>query len=178
VVGATFDGFAIPADTSDIRTRLVMALDIAAGLVSFPALSEEWISVSKTSDSHPTEIFLDVSSITIKKNIRVAHTKYVPILSWPNNAQPLDGAELGIQLVSFNCKIALVEVGSMGLHFANGREGVIDVVPSWIPAEGPLTKRMLKLVCTFQNQRATSQIRAFHGSLMGLHRQSSDQVAV
>jgi hypothetical protein len=130
-----------------MRTRIVFAMALAAALVYSAAHAEEWLSLSKTSDDRPVEIFIDMSSITVKNNIRTAKTKYVPLLPWRNNAQPIDEAAFGIQRRSFDCKTGMVQVGAMELHSADGSLGFIDVEQSWKPADEPLTKKMLKLVC-------------------------------
>jgi hypothetical protein len=143
-----------------MRTRNVFAIAIAAALANSPSRAEEWVSVKKTSDSHPTEISLDVSSITVKKNIRIAQTKYVALLPWPDNAQPFDGAAFGIRRVSFDCKSALTKVGSVELHYTDGRMGWLDVKQTWTPAADGFAKKMLRVVCAYKDPKRTGVPRA------------------
>jgi hypothetical protein len=133
-------------------TRIVFAMAMGAALVSPAALAEGWISVQKTTGDRPTEIFLDISSIVLKGEIRSAQTKYVALLPWRNSAQPTNGAAFGIQRTSFNCNAGLVQVGGIELHSADGGSmGFIDVEQSWKPVDDPLTKQILDIVCTFKN---------------------------
>jgi hypothetical protein len=123
---------------------------IAAALASFPALAEVWVSLSKTSDSHPTEIFLDISSITVIDNIRSAQTKSVALLPWRDNTQPFNGAAYGIQRRSFDCNAGLIQFGGIVLHSADGRiAAYLDVEQSWKPVDDPLTKKIFDLVCAW-----------------------------
>ena len=96
-----------------MRTRIVIPTALAAVLACNAAHAEEWLSLSKTSDSHPTEILLDLSSITVKKNIRTAQTKHRPLLPWADGTQPPGGVAFGLQNMSFNCKSALARTGSV-----------------------------------------------------------------
>jgi hypothetical protein len=75
-----------------MRTGIVLAVAVAMTLACPAAIAEEWLSLSKTSDSHPTEMFLDLASITVKTNIRIAEMKFVPLLPWADGTQLLDGA--------------------------------------------------------------------------------------
>jgi hypothetical protein len=134
-----------------MRTRIVIAIALATTLVSRAAPAEEWLSLSKTSGDRPMEIFIDMSSIVLKNDIRIAQTKFVAVLPWRDNAQPLDGAVFGIQRRSFDCNAGLVQVGGMELHSADDSSvGFIDVEQSWKPAEDPLTKKMFDLVCSWK----------------------------
>ena len=118
------------------------------------AHAEEWLSLSKTSGDRPTEIFIDLSSIALKNDIRIAQTKYVALLPWHDNAQPFNGAAFGIRRVSFKCKSALANVGSVELHFSDGGSaGFFDVEQSWKPVDDPVTKRMFDFVCAFKSPR-------------------------
>ena len=131
-----------------MRTRTVFVAAMAAALACSAALAEDWLSLSKTSDDRPTEIFIDLSSIALKDNIRIAQTKWVALLPWRNNAQPFNGAAYGFQRRSFDCTAGLVQVGGMELHSADGKiAAFLDVKPSWSPAEDLLTKKMFDLVC-------------------------------
>jgi hypothetical protein len=67
---------------------------MAATLASAALHAEEWLSLSKTSGDRPTEIFIDLSSIVLKNDIRIAQTKYVAILPWRDNAQPFNGCRI------------------------------------------------------------------------------------
>jgi hypothetical protein len=147
-----FDSRPIAADTDPMRTRIVFFLVLAAQLVSSAAHAEEWLSLAKTTDDRPTEVFIDMSSILLKDNIRIANTKYVALLPWRDNAQPFNGAAFGFQHRSFDCNAELVQMGGIELHSADGRiVGFLDVEQSWKPADDPLTTKMLDLVCAFKN---------------------------
>jgi hypothetical protein len=134
-----------------MRTRIAFAIAMAATLASAALHAEEWLSLSKTSGDRPTEIFIDLSSIVLKNDIRIAQTKYVAILPWRDNAQPFNGAAFGIQHSSFDCNAGLIQAGGTELHSADGGSlGFIDVEQSWKPAEDPLTKKMFDLVCAWK----------------------------
>jgi hypothetical protein len=149
-----FDTRCSAADTLWMRTRIVFALAIATTLASTALLAAEWVSLTKTSGDRPREIFIDMSSIVLKDDIRNAQTKYVALLPWRDNAQPFNGAAFGIQRTSFNCNAGLVQVGGVELHSADGGSmGFIDVEQSWKPVDDPLTKKILDIVCTFKNPR-------------------------
>ena len=131
-----------------MQTRIVVAVTLTAALTGSPAHAEEWLSVSKTSDDHPTEIFIDISSIVLKDNIRIAQTKWVALLPWPGHAQPFNGAAFGFQRWSFDCTAGLVQTGGAELHSADGRiAGFLDGEQRWRPVEDPVTKKMFDLVC-------------------------------
>ena len=134
-----------------MQTRIVFAIALAAALVSSAAHAEDWLSLSKTSDDRPTEIFIDLSSIMLKDNIRTAETKFVALLPWRNNAQPINGAAFGIQRRSFDCTAGLIQDGGIALHYTDGKiAGFLDVEQSWQPAEDALTKKMFDLVCAWK----------------------------
>jgi hypothetical protein len=128
---------------------------MAATLPSAALHAQEWLSLTKTSGDRPTEIFIDVSSIAVKNNIRTAQTKSVPLLPWPDNAKPFNGAAIGIQRMSFDCNAGLVQVGGIELHSADGGSvAFLDVEQSWKPVEDPLTKKMFDLVCALNLRSA------------------------
>jgi len=134
-----------------MRTRIVFVMATLATLASPVLPAEEWLSLSKTSDEHPTEFFIDISSIVLKDNIRSAQTKSVALLPWRDNTLPFNGASYGIQRRSFDCNAGLVQVGGSELHFADGRiAGFLDVEQSWNPVEDPLSKKMFDLVCAWK----------------------------
>jgi hypothetical protein len=141
----------IAADTADMRTRIVIVMALAATLVCPAVYAEEWLSLSKTSDERPTEIFIDLSSIAVENNIRSAQTKSVALLPWRNSAQPFNGATFGLQRISFDCNAGLVQVGGIVLHSADGSSvAFFNVEQSWKPLEDPLTKKMFDLVCAWK----------------------------
>jgi hypothetical protein len=119
-----------------MRTGTVFVIAMTAALACSAAYAEYWLSLSKTSDDRPTEIFIDMSSIVLKDNIRIAQTKSVAVLPWRDNAQPFNGAAYGFQRRSFDCTAGLVQLGGMELHSADGKiAGFLDVEQSWKPAE-------------------------------------------
>jgi hypothetical protein len=129
-------------------------MTLATAFVCRAALAEDWRSLSKTSGDRPVEIFIDMSSISAKNDIRAARTKSVPLLPWRNNAQPSNGAAYGIQRRSFDCSAGLVQFGGIALHSADGGSlGFIDVEQTWKPAEDPLTKQMFDIVCAFKSPK-------------------------
>jgi hypothetical protein len=136
-----------------MRTRIVFAMAFAAALVCSTAHAEEWVSLSKTSCDRPTEIFIDMSSIEQKNNIRTAHMKYVSLLPRRGDNQSSDRVAFGIQPMSFDCEASLVRADSVELHYRDTeRLGFIDIEKSWKPAD-PLTKKILDLVCAFKSTR-------------------------
>jgi hypothetical protein len=134
-----------------MRTRFVFVMAMATTLVSPAAHAEDWRFLSKTSDDHPAEIFIDMSSIVLKDNIRSAQTKNVALLPWHDGTRPFNGAAYGIQRVSFNCNAALVQVGGPELHPVDGRiVAFLNVEQSWKPVDDSLTKKMFDLVCAWK----------------------------
>jgi hypothetical protein len=134
-----------------MRTRIVFAMALAAALVSPAALADEWMSISKTSDSHATETFLDPSSITVTDNIRTVRTKSVLLSPRNDNERRIAFA---LRPMSFDCKASLVQAGSVEIHYTDiERLGFIDVERSWKPAEDPLTKKMFDLVCAWETNQ-------------------------
>jgi hypothetical protein len=149
LVFCLLDTYRSSADTLSMRTRIVFAVVLAAALVCSAAHAEQWLSLSKTSADRPTEIFIDMSSIVQKDEIRSVRTKYVALLPCPITHS--HGAAFGIQRRSFDCNAGLVQVGGVELHSSDGASaGFLDVEQSWKPADGPLTKRMFDLVCAWK----------------------------
>jgi hypothetical protein len=48
-----------------MQTRIVFAIALVAALVWSAAHAEDWLSLPKTSDDRPTEIFIDLSSMSV-----------------------------------------------------------------------------------------------------------------
>jgi hypothetical protein len=145
---SVFDTHRIPADTSVMRTRIVLAMALAATLVSPAAPADEWISISKTSDSHATETFLDLSSIPVTDNIRAVRTKSVLLSPRNDNERRI---AFGLQPMAFDCRASLVQAGSVEIHYTGTeRLGFIDTHKYWKPADDPLTKKMFDLVCEWK----------------------------
>jgi hypothetical protein len=143
-----FDSRSLATDTTRMRTRIMFAVAVATALICPAAHAEDWRSLCKSSDDHPTEIFIDMSSVVLKDNIRIAKTKHVALLPWRDNTQPFNHAVWGIQRVSIDCNAGLIQVGGIELHSAGGRiAGFLDVEQSWKPAEDSLTKKMFDFVC-------------------------------
>jgi hypothetical protein len=137
-----------------MRTGTVFVTAMAAALTFSVARAENWLSLFKISDDRPTEIFIDLSSITLKDNIRSAQTKKVALLPWRDNTQPFNGAAYGIQRVSFDCNAGLVQVGGPELHSVDGRiVAFLNVEQSWQPVDDPVTEKMFDLVCGFKDPR-------------------------
>ena len=128
-----------------MRTRIVFAITMAAALLSPEAAAHEWRSISKTSDSHATETFIDLSSITAAGNIRTALKKSVLLSPQNDNERRIAFA---LQPMSFDCKTLLVQAGSIEIHYTDIKElGAIDTHKYWKPADDTLSKQMLDLVC-------------------------------
>jgi hypothetical protein len=152
-----FDTCRSLADTPSMRTRTVFAITMAAILANHAALAGDWLSLTKTSDDHPTEIFIDVSSIALNNNIRTVRTKAVLLLPQGDDERRV---AFGIQPMSFDCKVSLVQAGSIEIHYTDTeRLGFIDTHKSWKPADDPLTQKLLRLVCTFKHPATSNTIR-------------------
>ena len=132
-----------------MRTTIVFVLASIAAAYVPPAMAEQWVFISKTTDPHPAELFLDMSSISEKNDVRVAQTKAVPLAPWPENTPPADRVSFGLTTISFDCNAGLVKVGSTELHYADGRLGFMDIKQSWEPVDDPSTKRLMDLVCAW-----------------------------
>lgn len=134
-----------------MRTRIVFLLSMIAALFSPATPADEWMSISKTSDSHATETFLDLASITVTDNIRTVRTKLVLLAPRNDNERRIAFA---LRRMSFDCKASLVQTGSSEMHYTDTESlGFIDVHRSWKPADDPLSKQILDIVCTFKNPR-------------------------
>jgi hypothetical protein len=128
-----------------MRTRIAFAIATVAALACSAARAEEWLSLSKTSDDHATETFIDMSSILLKDNIQTVRTKAVLLSPRNDNERRIAFA---IQPMSFDCKASLVQVGSAEIHYTDTQQlGFIDTHKYWKPADDPLTKKMLDIVC-------------------------------
>ena len=134
-----------------MRTRIVFILSVTAALVSPAAPADEWTSIYKTSDSRATETFLDLSSITVTDNIRTVRKKSVLLSPRNDNERRIAFA---LQPMSFDCRMSLVQAGSIEIHYADMKElGAIDTHRSWEPPDDPVTKKMLDLVCAYKDPR-------------------------
>jgi hypothetical protein len=134
-----------------MRTRIMFAVAAATAVICPAAHGEEWISISKTSDDHATETFIDMSSIVVKDNIRTVRTKLVLLAPRNDNERRVAFA---LRRMSFDCKASLVQTGSSEMHYTDTESlGFIDVHRSWKPADDPLSKQILDIVCTFKNPR-------------------------
>jgi hypothetical protein len=140
-----------------MRTRTVFAITMLAILANHAALAEDWLSLTKTSDDHPTEIFIDLSSVVLKNNIRTVWTKSVLLSPQGNDERRI---AFGIQPMSFDCKASLVQAGSIEIHYTDTeRLGFIDTHKSWKPADDPLTQMLERLVCTFKHPASSNTIQ-------------------
>jgi hypothetical protein len=131
----------------DKRAR-IGPIVLAMALACSDAQAEEWQSLSKSYDDHPTETFIDMSSIVLKDNIRTARTKAVLLSPRNDNERRIAFA---LQPMSFDCKASLVQVGSAEIHYTDTDGlGFIDTHKSWKSAEDPLTKKMFDFVCAWK----------------------------
>jgi hypothetical protein len=141
----------------DKRLALIVSfvvLAMAATMAGTTARAEEWLSLSKTSDEHPTEVFIDLSSITVTDNLRTVRRKAVLLSPRNENERRIAFA---IQPMSFDCKASLVQAGSVEIHYTDTENlGFIDTHKSWEPVNDPLTQKLLSLVCAFK-QSPTSK---------------------
>jgi hypothetical protein len=152
ILGGTavsFDSYLAEADTTRMRTRIMFALAVTTALICPAAHAAEWLSLSKTSDDHATETFIDMSSVVLKDNIRTVRTKFVLLSPRNDNERRI---AFGILRMSFDCKGSLAQAGSIEIHYTDtGRLGFIDTHRSWKPADEPLTQKLLGLVCALKN---------------------------
>jgi hypothetical protein len=138
----------LPCDKRGARiSPIILVMALACGA----ARAEEWLSLSKTSDDHATETFIDMSSIVLKDNIRTVQTKAVLLSPRNDNERRIAFA---LQPISFDCKASLVQVGSAEIHYTDTQQlGFIDTHKSWEHADDPLTKKMLNFVCAWKPTR-------------------------